>query len=119
MSGLRELAYDPWAFRESAEILSERGLKMVEFPQTASRMSPASENLYELVKEGRIVHDGDQVFKEQVLSAVAAPTDRSWRISKRKSRQRIDGCIALAMMADRAMEEKSKPPRRKRSLKVF
>jgi len=119
MSGLKELNYDPWAFRESAEILSERGIPMVEFPQTNSRMAPASENLYEMVKEQRIVHDGDPTLKDQILSAVAAPTDRSWRISKRKSRKRIDACIALAMMADRAMEGKTKPRRRERSLKVF
>lgn len=109
-----EIAYDPWSFRESAEILLERGLPMVEFPQSASRMAPASENLYELLIEGRLVHDGDDEMRAQVLSAVVAPTDRGgWRISKRKSLERIDGAVSLAMMADRAVTLRHvKPPNR-------
>jgi phage terminase large subunit-like protein len=99
-----EADYDPWQFRESAEILLERGLPMVEFPQNSSRMSPASEGLFELVVDKRIVHDGDEEMRRQVLSAVAAPTDRGgWKISKRKSLERIDGCVSLACVADTAV----------------
>lgn len=111
---LREVAYDPWQFLESAEILAERGLPMVEFPQNASRMSPASETLYELIVERRIVHDGDPTMKEQILNAVIAPTERGgWRISKRRSREKIDGCVSLAMCVDRAVTMRNaRPPRR-------
>ncbi|CAB4198356.1 COG4626 Phage terminase-like protein, large subunit [uncultured Caudovirales phage] len=111
---IREIAFDPWSFRESAEILAESGLPMVEFPQNNSRMSPASENLYELVKEQRLVHDGNRVLRSHVLSAVVAPTDRGgWRISKRKSLERIDAAISLAMAADRAVTMRyAKPVRR-------
>jgi phage terminase large subunit-like protein len=111
---LKEVNYDPWSFRESAEILLERGLPMLEFPQNSSRMSPASEQLYELVKEGRVVHDGSARMRAHVLAAVIAPTDRGgWRISKRKSLEAIDGAVALAMMADRAITMRNaKPPSR-------
>jgi phage terminase large subunit-like protein len=113
-TALKEVNYDPWSFRESAEILAERGLPMVEFPQTAGRMAPASENIFELITHGRIVHDGDREMREHVLNAVAAPTDRGgWRISKRKSQARIDACVALAGAADRAVEMRNaKPPSR-------
>ena len=74
--GVTQIVYDPWQFRESAEILLEDGLPMVEFPQGAARMAPASEQLYELVVEQRLVHDGHPVLREQVLAAVIAPTDR-------------------------------------------
>jgi hypothetical protein len=58
----------------------EQGLPMVEFPQNASRMAPASEQLYELVVNRRLVHDGDPVLREQVLNAVIAPTERGgWK----------------------------------------
>jgi phage terminase large subunit-like protein len=101
---LREIAYDPFSFRESAEILLERGLNMVEFPQTAGRMAPASETVYELIVGGRLEHDGERTMRDHVLSAVTAPTDRGgWRISKRKSLARIDGAISLTMCADRAV----------------
>jgi phage terminase large subunit-like protein len=104
LGNVEEIAYDPWSFRESAEILRERGLPMVEFPQNASRMAPASENLYELVTENRLMHDGNDRMRDHILAAVIAPTDRGgWRLSKRKSLEKIDGAVALAMMADSAV----------------
>ena len=110
---LREIVYDPWQFLESAEMLAERGLPMVEFPQNAARMSPASETLYELIIERRLVHDGDPTMKEQVLAAVIAPTERGgWRISKRRSLEKIDGCVSLAMSVDRAVTMRQQRPRR-------
>jgi phage terminase large subunit-like protein len=109
-----EVAFDPWSFRESAEMLQEQGVPMVEFPQNSSRMSPASENLYELVLAGRLVHDGSREMRKQVLAAVVAPTERGgWRISKRKSQERIDAAVSLAMAADRAVTMRfAKPVRR-------
>lgn len=104
--GTQGVPYDPWGFRESAEDLQDRGLPMVEWPQGNARMCPASETIYELVADGRIVHDADLELRRQVLAAVAADTDRGWRISKRKSRDRIDACVALAMAADIAVSEK-------------
>jgi hypothetical protein len=104
MTALREVNFDPWMFLESSEILAERGLPMVEFPQTGDRMGPASETLYELIVDGRLVHDGDPRLREHVLNTVVAATERGgYRISKRKSLEKIDGCVALAMAADRAV----------------
>lgn len=115
MNKLEEVNFDPWQFLESSEILAERGLPMVEFPQSSSRMAPASETLYELIIEKRLVHDGNRTLREHVLNAVIAETDRGgWRISKRKSEARIDGCVALAMAADRAVTmHLVKPPSRR------
>jgi phage terminase large subunit-like protein len=113
-AGVREINFDPWSFRESAEILAEAGLPLVEFPQNAARMAPASETLYELIVNRRLVHDGDAQLREQMLNAVIAPTERGgWRISKRKSLERIDVAVSLAMTADRAVSLRNvKPPRR-------
>jgi phage terminase large subunit-like protein len=110
----KEVGYDPWSFRESAEILAEMGIPMVEFPQNNSRMAPASEQLYELVTERRLVHDGNREMRRQVLAAVVQPTDRGgWRISKRKSLERIDAAMALAMTADRATTLRHERPQRR------
>jgi phage terminase large subunit-like protein len=76
-------------------------------------MAPASETLFELVTERRLIHDGDPEFKRQVLAAVAAPTDRGgWRISKRRSQERIDATVSLAMVADRAVALRHAVPKR-------
>jgi phage terminase large subunit-like protein len=98
-----EVVYDPHQFQESAELLEEQGLLLIEFPQTDARMAPASETFYELIMSGRVVHDGDSTLREHVLAAVASETERGVRISKRKSKQRIDAAIALAMAAHRSM----------------
>lgn len=103
MNSIREIDYDPWSFRESAEMLSEMGLPMVEYDQGNARMAPASERIYELIREGRIVHDGDDIFRQQILNTVVGNTERGWRISKRKSRDRIDAAVALTIGADRAV----------------
>jgi phage terminase large subunit-like protein len=84
-------------------MLAEDGLPMVEFVQTNSNMAPASQHLFELFSEGRIVHNGDERFRSHVLSAVASETERGWRISKRRSKERIDACVSLAMAAERAV----------------
>jgi len=100
---VEEIIYDPHQFAESAEILEEQGMVLVETPQSDSRMAPASETLFELIRDGRLVHNADPVLRSQMLAAVPSETERGARISKRKSRQRIDAAIALAMAADRAV----------------
>lgn len=97
-----EFAYDPAYFQRSAEILSDDGLPMVEFPQSRQRMVPACGNAYELIVAGRVVHDGSPVFTDQVLSAAQRMTDDGWRLSKGKSRRKIDAAIALVIALDRA-----------------
>jgi phage terminase large subunit-like protein len=107
-----EVAFDPWQFQESAEILMERGIPMAELP--SGRMEPASSTLYELVRARRIVHNGDPLLRRQVLAAVTGPTERGgWKISKRKSLERIDGAVSLAMAADRAVTLRYTKPQRR------
>lgn len=109
------VAYDPWHFRESAELLEDDGVNMVEFPQNAARMGPASEQLLELVKAGRIVHDGDPLLRQAITSAIARRTNRGWVIDKPKGSHRlIDLAVACAMAVSMAMLEPPKPRERRR-----
>lgn len=97
-----EFAYDPAYFQRSAEILTDDGLPMVEFPQSRQRMIPACGHAYELIVAGKVIHDGSPVFTDQVLSAAQRMTDDGWRLSKGKSRRKIDAAIALVIALDRA-----------------
>ncbi len=106
---LREFAYDPVRFNESAESLADRGLRAVVFPQTNARMVQASSTLYDLIKEGRVVHDGDLVLRAHVLAAVAMETESGWRVSKLKTKQKIDALVALVMAAQRAADDANVP----------
>jgi len=99
---VREFAYDPAYFQRSAEQLVDDGLPMVEFPQNRGRMIPACGNAYELIVNRRVVHDGSPTFVDQVLSAAQRMTDDGWRLSKGKSKRKIDAAIALVIALDRA-----------------
>jgi phage terminase large subunit-like protein len=65
-------------------------------------MVPACGQLYEMVVNKRVAHAGDPLFTDQVLSAAQRATDQGWRLSKGKSKRKIDAAIALAMAVDRA-----------------
>jgi phage terminase large subunit-like protein len=99
---VREFAYDPAYFQRSAEQLIDDGLPMVEYPQNRGRMIPACGNAYELIVNKRVVHDGSPTFVDQVLSAAQRLTDEGWRLSKGKSKRKIDAAIALVIALDRA-----------------
>ena len=99
---VREVVYDPWRFDRSAILLSDEGVFCVEYPQSNERMCPASQACYEMVRDGRIAHDGDPVLSSHVLSAVAAETDRGFRVKKTKARKPMDAAVALILACDRA-----------------
>lgn len=99
---VREFVYDPAYFQRSAEALADDGLPMVEFPQNGSRMIPACGNAYELIVAGKVLHPNSPTFTDQVLSAAQRMTDQGWRLSKGKSKRKVDACIAMVMALERA-----------------
>lgn len=105
---IAEVAYDPWRFQQAALELSERGVVAVEFPQSNARMGPASERLHAAIVEGRLKHPDDPTLNAHVRNAIAKDTPRGWRIDKLKSRDNIDGTVALAMAVERA-EQRTTP----------
>jgi phage terminase large subunit-like protein len=107
---VKEFAYDPAFFQRSAEALMDDGLLMVEFPQSAQRMIPACGSAFDLIVSNRIVHNGSPMFTDQVLSAAQRMTENGWRLSKGKSRRKIDAAIAMCMALDRATRRQSNTP---------
>jgi len=98
---IKEVAYDPAFFERSAQVLMDRGIPMVNFPQTHARMIPACGQSYELIANNSVRHDGDPTFTDQVLSAAQKTTDNGWRLSKGRSKRKIDGAIAMVLLLDR------------------
>jgi phage terminase large subunit-like protein len=97
---VREVAFDPWSFRRSAEILRDEGLPMWEFPQTPEGMANASANLYRLIESGDLAHDGDSTLRAHVVAGVTKETERGWRLQKDPKRSApIDALVALAVAA--------------------
>jgi phage terminase large subunit-like protein len=78
---------------------------MVPFPQSAERMTKATETLQRLVLDQRIRHGGDPDLDQQMSGVGTSITERGVRISKRRSGLKIDCVVALAMALDRALGE--------------
>jgi phage terminase large subunit-like protein len=102
---VREIAFDPWRFHRSAELLSDEGLTMVEMPQTNERMVPISQNLYDQIVERQLVHDGDDVLRRHVAATAARDVGRGWRLDKAKAARPMDAVVALALAVSRALED--------------
>jgi phage terminase large subunit-like protein len=93
------IAYDPYRFERSAQTLAET-FYVMEFPQTDTNMIPATEDLYQDVKDARIIVPDDDVMERHWLAGVAKETGRGYRLTKRdggKTQRPNDGLIADAM----------------------
>ena len=100
---IEEVAFDPWRASQIAQELQQRGVRCSAFPQTDSRMIPASKGLHRAVVERRIVLPADDTLAEHASHAVARHSRRGWRIDRpsRSAGENIDAVIALAMALDR------------------
>ena len=107
---IMEIAYDPYMLDRSSIIFTDAGLDCTEYPQTDSYMAPASQLVYDLVREGKLEHPNLEALNEQVLAAVAVPTERgAFRIKKSKSKRKIDAAVAMAIAVSRAHAAANQP----------
>jgi phage terminase large subunit-like protein len=107
---LEQVAYDPRFFDLPAAGLAEEGLAMVEFPQTVPRMAPACAATFDLVKQGRLSHDGDDLFSAHVLAAQARFSESGFMLAKARSRDHIDAAVAMVMAVAASNVQESLPP---------
>ena len=100
---VQAISYDPRFFDVPAKMLADEGLPLVEIPQSVERMTPACGSLLEIIKSGKLRHDGDEGLASHILNAVPRFNERGFTLQKSKSRGRIDATIALALAIDRAL----------------
>lgn len=102
---VRRIAFDRWNFRHLKPWLVKAGFTeeeieahFEEFGQGFQSMSPALRGLEEALLNGRMVHGGHPVMTMCAANAVVQPDPAGNRkLSKARSRGRIDGMVALAM----------------------
>lgn len=101
---VRAVAFDRWGWKHLRPWLVKAGFseqeleRFVEFGQGYQSMSPALRDLESAILEGRIVHDGHPVLTMCAANAVVQSDPAGNRkLTKAKSRGRIDGMVALAM----------------------
>lgn len=99
---IRELVHDPWRAQQLALELEREGMRVVQVPQSDSRMIPASERLHRSVAEERLTLPDDPELERHAANAIARETRRGWRLDKRGRTDSIDALVALAMALERA-----------------
>lgn len=101
--------FDRVAFGESAEMLGQDGLNMVDVPMTAAIMGPPSTTTFELITTGRLVHDGDPILAEHVSNTTAVMTDRGMKVTRSKHGSTRPNVAAVAMVRANAMALQDAP----------
>jgi phage terminase large subunit-like protein len=94
---IQAAVFDPWRAGQMAREWDQRGIQAVDFPQHDSNMIPASQALYDVIVEQRLLHPEDPQLNRHVAAAVARHGRRGWRIDKAERGENIDGVIALCM----------------------
>ena len=83
---------------QASGVLDAEGYTMVLLPQNSATMADAYQLFYSMMSEGSCIHAGDDPeFAAHVLSTAAIKSDRGWRVSKMRQRQRIDALVAAVM----------------------
>lgn len=112
---VKEINADPYRWQRSLQVLSAEGLPVMEFPQSAARMTPATTGLHEAVTNGQVTHSGNKALTTHVVNAVVTEDSRGTRIHKRSkhSTKRIDLAVCAVMAWARATHHASKKTRRR------
>jgi phage terminase large subunit-like protein len=102
------IAFDPRFLDYPAKVLYDEGLPMREVAQSVERMTSICGDLYTSVRQGKVTHDADPQFREQVLNAIVRPNQSGFTLSKGKSRGHIDAAVALGLAAVMAHQKEKR-----------
>lgn len=99
-----EIAVDRWNATHVIQNLEDNGLTMVPFGQGFAFMSAPTKEFYRLLMEGKIIHGGHPVMR-WMAGNVVVDTDPAGniKVTKAKSKEKIDGIVAAIMALDRAV----------------
>lgn len=104
-----EVAFDRWGAAHVSNVLQKKGMTMVQFGQGFASMSPPMRDLERVIRTHELEHGNNPVLTWMADNLVAVE-DAAGNIkpSKEKSREKIDGMVALIMGLDRAMRNEGK-----------
>src|SRR5262245_30696180 len=99
---LREITFDPWQATQLAGELQADGAPMVAFRQGFASMAAPTRELERLILDGKVRHGGHPILRWQASNvAVAQDAAGNMKPDKARSRDRIDGVVALIMALGR------------------
>ena len=105
-----EIAVDRWNATHMIQNLEYAGFTMVPFGQGFASMSTPTKEFYRLLMEGQIVHAGHPVLR-WMAGNVVIETDaaENIKVTKAKSKEKIDGIVASIMALDRCLRNQGEP----------
>lgn len=96
---IRAVAYDPFNAEGTAGRLADRaGLKMLRFPQSMGHFNEPAKAVERAVAAGRLLHGGNPVLRWMVGNAIVQQNGAGHIMpSRKRSRDKIDGVVAMTM----------------------
>lgn len=96
--------YDPMQLHDMATRLTRAGVGWFQaFDQGAKRLV-ADKQLHDMIRDRRLMHDGNSILTEHVKNANAKTEGDKLRIIKRADHMKIDAAVCLSMATARARE---------------
>ena len=107
---IEETAYDPWNATMLTQRLAEKGMTMVEVRQGFASMSAPTKQLETLILQKKIHHGSNPVLR-WMFDNVMVKQDATGNLKpdREKSKEKIDGIVALIMAVSRAMVNENRP----------
>jgi phage terminase large subunit-like protein len=101
---VKEITVDPARWQRTLAILEAETLPVVEFPQSAARMTPATAAFYDAVTDNRLTHSGNPALARHVGNASVKIDSMGPRLKKehRASPRKIDAAVAAVIAFARA-----------------
>jgi phage terminase large subunit-like protein len=116
-----QIAFDRWGAARVVQVLESKGATMAQFGQGFASMNPPMKELERLVLSKKINHGNNPVLTWMADNLVAC-VDPAGNIKpdKEKSREKIDGIVALIMAIDLALRHpESKSVYEKRGIRLL
>jgi phage terminase large subunit-like protein len=105
-----EIAFDRWGAVQVSQELTNAGFTMVQFGQGFASMASPTKELLRLVLEGKLWHGNNPALRWMADNmTVAQDPAGNVKPDKAKSREKIDGMVALIMGLDRALRHENRP----------
>ena len=107
---IRSIAIDRWNATQLASQLASDGFEITAFGQGFASMTAPTKRLEQLILARQLAHAGNPVLR-WMANNVSLETDaaENWKPSKTRSRERIDGIVALIMAISSATTQPAYP----------
>ena len=121
MFDVDQIAFDRWGAARVVQVLESKGATMAQFGQGFASMNPPMKELERLVLSKKI-NPGNNPVLTWMADNLVARVDPAGNIKpdKEKSREKIDGIVALIMAIDLALRHpESKSVYEKRGIRLL